>query len=325
MIDRGDLRTPAVVGFEDLREIDLSPLVPLAVRRLGSKVEKPVYLIEDQTGKKYVVKVFSKDSLRSPTGRTAYERELACYRTLPSTVGEHARMPSLVGWGPRHLILEYLKSIATAHESIRTRDTHNFVAAIAAFHWDTPAARLPVHLELAHRAIYSSGWDAHRNALGVVRRSLGKAVSSRCIGVLLQCRSRQPPLGRIFHAHNDLIAPNVFRGADGRYQFIDFASRSAERRWVLDDVVRFGFLTRDMELTRSLVGAYEKLLRERGITLLDIPSQVRFALLRLSMSMLKWSTEFRRAGARLILDVLLDEKSFDSWLQSWDSPFSATN
>jgi hypothetical protein len=138
----------------------------------------------------------------------------------------------------------------------------------------------------------------------------------------LQCRSRQPPLGRIFYAHNDLIIPNVFRGADGRYQFIDFASRSPERRWVLDDVVRFGFLTRDMGLTRLLVETYADLLRERGITQLEVPSQVRFALLRLSMSMLKWSMEFRDAGSRLILDVLLDEASFDTWLDSWDSPFT---
>jgi len=325
MIEGGGSRTPATADFADLRAIDLSPLVPTTVRRLGSQVEKPVYLIQDQTGKRYVVKVFSEESLRSPTGRTAYERELISYRVLPSTIGEFARIPALLGWGPRHLVLEYLEPVASAHESIRAGDSLNFVTAVAALHWDTPTARLPTHLELAHRATYSPGLDAHRNALGIVRRRLGNAVSARCIRVLLQCRNRQPRLGRVFHAHNDLIVPNVFRGGDGRYQFIDFASRTDEVRWVLDDVVRFGFLTRDMELTRILVETYEKLLRERGIVRLDISSQVRFALLRLSMSMLKWSAEFRKLGSFLILDVLLDEGRFNSWLSSWDSPFTPTN
>jgi hypothetical protein len=321
MVNRDD----AAESFADLRGIDLYPLVPTVVRRLGSKVEKPVYLIRDQGGKNYVVKVFSKESLRSPTGRTAYERELACYRVLPSTIGDFVRIPMLFGWGPRHLILEYLEPVGSAHESVRAGGALNFVAAVAAFHWDTPVARLPVHLELAHRATYSPGWDAHRNALGIVRRRLGKAVSARCIQVLSQCRNRQPRLGQTFHVHNDLITPNIFRGPDGRYQFIDFASRTPEDRWVLDDVVRFGYLTRDMELARSLVETYEDRLREGGITRLAVQPQVRFSLLRLSMSMLKWSTEFQSVGARLILDVLLDERRFDSWMQSWDSPFLATN
>jgi len=325
MIERGVPHTPAAVAFADLEAIDLSPLVPTSVRRLGSQVEKPIYLVENQAGKKYVVKVFPEKSFESPTGRTAYERELACYRVLPSIIGDYARIPTLLASGPRHLILEYLEPVASTLESIRAGESLNFVAALAAFHWDTPAAPLPVHLELAHRATYSPGWDAHRNALGIVRRRLGNVVSARCTRVLVQCRNRQPRLKRAFNAHNDLIVPNVFRGADGRYQFIDFASRTAEIRWVLDDVVRFGFLTRDMELARILVETYEELLRERGIVRLDIRSQVRFALLRLSMSMLKWSTEFQIAGSRLILDVLLDEMSYDSWFSSWDSPFKPTN
>jgi len=325
MIEQGGGRGPAAVDFADLRAIDLSPLVPTTIRRLGSQVEKPVFLIGDETGKRYVVKVFSEESLRSPTGRTAYQRELACYRVLPSTIGEYARIPMLFGWGPRHLILEYLEPVAPALESVRAEDSLSFVAAVAALHWDTPAARMRVHLEMAHRITYAPGWDAHRNALGIVRRRLGNAVSARCILVLSQCRDRQPRLSRVFHAHNDLILPNVFRGTDGRYQFIDFASRTAENRWVLDDVVRFGFLTRDMDLARILVETYVDLLRERGIARLDIRSQVRFALLRLSMSMLKWSTEFQDAGTRLILDALLDETSFESWFSSWESPFMPTN
>jgi hypothetical protein len=308
--------------FEDLKGIDLTPLVPASVDRLKSRDDKPVYLVRDQAGRRYVVKVFSKESLRSPTGRTAYERELACYRTLPSAIGEHARIPRLLGWGPRHLVLEYLERAMPVYEYVRAGNADAFVAAVAALHWDTAATRLPIHLELTHRATYSPGWDACRNALGIVRRRLGPAVSARCIRVLSQCRHRQPRLGPVFHTHNDLIGRNVLPAADGRYQFIDFASCTAESRWILDDVVRFGFLTGDMELARTLVGMYSRLLKERGIALLDTPSQVRFALLRLSMSMLRWSVEFREAGSGMILDVLLDERSFNSWLDSWDSPFT---
>jgi hypothetical protein len=310
--------------MSDIWAIDLAPLVPATIRQLGSQGDKPVYHIRDQAGQEYVVKLFSDRSLRSPTGRTAYERELACYRVLPSTIGDIARIPKLIGWGPRHIVLEYLDAVGPVYESLRKEDPLKFATAVAAIHWDTPPARLPVHLELAHRATYSPEWDAHRNALGIVRRRFGTAISVRCIRVLLQCRLRQPRLGRVFHAHNDLIPSNVLPGADGVFQFIDFASRTAEGRWVLDDVVRFGLLTRDMEFARTLVATYKGLLRERGIARLDTRSQVRFALLRLSMSMLKWSTEFRTAGSRLILDVLLDEERFGSWLMSWDSPFEAT-
>jgi hypothetical protein len=319
---RGTSR-PGTTRFEAIEGIDLTPLVPTSVTRLGSKNKKPVYLIRDQAGQRYVVKVFSKGSLRSPTGRTAYERELACYRTLPSTLGEYGRISRLFGWGPRHLVLEYLERSMPVYEFIRAGNPDAFIAAVAALHWETAATRLPVHLELAHRATYSPGWDACRNALDIVRRRLGPAVSAKCLRVLSQCRKRQPRLGPVFHAHNDLIGSNVRPGADGRYHFIDFASRTAEARWILDDVVRFGFMSRDMELARTLVGMYASVLRERGISRLDVPSQVRFSLLRLSMSMLRWSAEFQKVGAGLILNVLLDEKSFDSWLDSWDSPFSA--
>jgi hypothetical protein len=307
--------------MSDLDNIDLSPIVPTLMRPSGWPRDKPVYLIQDQAGHRYVVKVFPPRSLLSVTRRTAYERELATYRSLPSIVGDKVRIPKLIAWGPTHLVLEYLEPLQPVYDFILARGPGDFIDALAAFHWDTPATPLPTHLELGHRATYSPEWDARRNALGVVRRRFGTSMAARCLRILSWCRRQQPRLSRVFHAHNDLMASNVSRGTDGRYQFIDFASRTAEARWVLDDVVRFGFLTRDMACARAMVELYAERLGDRGVGTVDVRSQIRFSLLRLSMSMLKWSPEFRAVGSLLILEVLIDEHRLDSWLSSWESPF----
>jgi hypothetical protein len=304
-----------------LGKIDLGPIIPTLLRPSDWPMNKPVYLIQDQAGHRYVVKVFPTGFLPSVTRRTAYERELATYRSVPSIIGDKVRIPKLIAWGPSHLVLEYLEPLQPVYDFLLARGSDDFIDALAAFHWDTPATPLPTHLELSHRATYSPEWDARRNALGVVRRRFGTAVAARCLRILSWCRGQQPRLRRMFNAHNDLMASNVSPGADGRYQFIDFASRTTEARWVLDDIVRFGFLMRDMERARALVELYAKRLGDRGVGAVDVRSQIRFSLLRLSMSMLKWSPEFRVAGSRLIVEVLIGEHRFDSWLSSWESPF----
>jgi glycosyltransferase involved in cell wall biosynthesis len=307
----------------ELTDLDLGKVVPTTIRRLGWNRGKPVYLVEDQEGQLFVVKKSLSSGLRSMTGRAAHERELAAYRTLPTLIGDRVRIPRLIAYGPGHLVLEYMAPVGPAYQAIRTHGVASFAEAVAAFHWDTPPVPLPIHLDWLHRSTYSPEADAIRAALGPLRRFLGLRVARRCLRVIGQCRSEQPRLFRHFNAHNDLWASNVLPAADGRYQLIDFAALTPQHRWVLDDIVRFGFLTRDMGLTRALVEAYIEDLNKRNISGVIVRPQIRFALLHLSMNMLTWDKLFNRVASSFIVGTLLRDGAFGKWLVTWPSPFPA--
>jgi hypothetical protein len=309
----------------DLSGLDLGDLVPKTVQRLGWMRDKPVYRVEDQSGQQFVVKVFGPPERLSLRARAAFAKELVSYQTLPATIGERVRIPKLISFGPGHLVLEYLAPAARAYQAVREQGASAFAEAVAAFHWDTPDAPLPARMDWLHRVTHSPESDALLSAVRVVPGQLGFANARRCLAVINRCRRQQSPLPRRFNAHNDLWASNVLPSADGRFQLIDFACRTTERRWVLDDVIRFGFLTRDMDLTRELIDAYMQNLEVRKIPGVAVRSQIRFSLLRLGMGMLSWNSQFQSIARSFIVETLLDNTTFEDWVGSWRSPFPPTD
>jgi len=313
----------AIPSNEDLAKIDLGGIVPHSVRPCGWMREKPIYRIEDREGRQFVLKTISRTDRTSLRRRIAFAKEVASYFALERYAGRFVSVPKLVSHGPTHLLIEHVTTSGSAIAAIRARGVDGFAKGVAEFHWDTPPSPLRTGGELIHRMSYSAEADAIHTACAPVRRQLGLGIAKRCAQMIITCREQQPVLDQSFVSHNDLWAANVLPDQKGKkYYLIDFASRSVERRWALDDVVRFGFLTRDMKLARELVHAYRAELGRRGISgVLERP-QIRFALLRISMRMLSWNQEFRDAVKEFITTVLLDDRKFDRWLETWESPFA---
>jgi hypothetical protein len=318
-VDGGVTETPSI---EDLAGIDLGGIVPHSIRPCGWMREKPIYRIEDTAGRRFVLKSISRADRNSVRRRVAFAKEVASYSALQMYAGRFVSIPKLVSHGPAHLLIEHVTTSGSAIAAVRARGVDGFAKAVAEFHWDAPPGPLRPVGELIHRMSYSAEADAIHTACAPVRRQLGIGIANRCAQMVVTCRKQQPVLDRSFVSHNDLWSANVLPDVGGqKYHLIDFASRSVERRWVFDDVVRFGFLTRDMNLARELMHAYSVEIARRGIEGVVAGPQIRFALLRISMRMLSWKREFRDAVTAFITTVLLDDYKFDHWLETWESPF----
>jgi len=308
----------------DLQRLDLGGVIPKTVKPLGWNSQARIYLITDGGGRQFVLKQLKGDS----SGRrfSTYEqlglkKEIASYKALPRQVGSRVLIPALVAHGRSHLLVEYVSTTRPVLDAVREDGPTAFAEAIAQFHWDAPPGALNPINEFRHKLSYAPEADAVLTAVRAVRKHLGLHTAQRCIQVLQQCRRKQPRLRQSFSSHNDLWVPNVLAITNGKFCLIDFASRTRGSRWVLDDIVRFGFLTRDMELTRALVSAYEEELRKRKIAAIHTQSQIRFALLRICMTSRLWKKELAESLQTFLLTILIHDAAFKMWLCDWESPF----
>lgn len=305
-----------------LSRLDLDILGCREIPRLRPTLNPP-YLIDAKEGRYFLklkrpVASRAHAQLRAFLGNPGFSWETTVLEALQRIEFDIFRFPRLVQTdGADYALFEYVPR--SSAQKLSGDYTQLFARALVEFQ----SAELRLDQQARNRLWIACALTPSAKML---RRTLprlfgryGLATAKRYAQIARQCERSQGRIRKQWMLHNDLHHDNVFIGADGQLYFTDFENAAPERKWLLTDIVNFAVGTSEPVIDFELIQRYLLELRCSPFSgyQLKISGQLRFALMEsTAQHVLRRAPleSVRKAYEKLLFDVLLDDVSFEEWL-----------
>lgn len=285
------------------------------------KAKRNIYLIH-ANGCKYVLKAKRESlnyAIESLTHHYLIKNEIAVYKMLEKTVFEYFNYPELIDTDGKSFIgLRYINSLRKGFDRKITYQK-DFIEALVEFHSISLKYNIKGEETIKPNLLENFYYHTNRGMVKILLsriNKLGVINTVKAFLLYMQCQLNQKALDQPLLQHNDLAnSGNLITSKDGVIYFIDFASASDEKKWVLNDILDLAFNKKTLEVDSGLFENYLYALKNKiDISKLNLKTQVRFILLKRSLLRLK-KKKVGNLYKVFLINTLLDKHAFESWFE----------
>lgn len=248
-------------------------------------------------------------------GRCIYfQNEYLAYKTLSQCDLKYFHIPQIVETDKkRYIVMEYYD-----FQPITEIDNYEMIIfkAVSEFNLIQFGFKQPLALKFIRRIPYKlTRWLITHGPW-----YFGLKQTMLCLRVLIKSSMKQSSFKQGLYMHDDLFGPsNIAFSKEFGTMMYDFEGVLYERKWILSDAVDLCITTNSVEFHGTQLKPFVDEYLRRGYDL-DVPSQVRVALMRKILRILFYfkirnSKVIKGMWQDFLSDVVLDDQAYESWYQ----------